>query len=250
MLGVGCLTQHLFHIFYCPSYYKEDGTSFEVEVEGNYYGFFDLPIYGKHMLLDALAVIAICYYERIDAKEVSKIFKTFKGAKRRFSETVVGENIIIDDYAHHPNEAKATLKATFTYVDPAPYEWNTGTTHTHSYTGYNWEAAHPHKCYKTCSTCGATKYIENEYYKVSTCSQCSFTQDSKYGGVKGFKAYPCVTSNFEVKTSDLSTRGGEIYTTDYCTINELYTNGWCKVTFPLDSGGTKTAYTKISNFIK
>ncbi|MBE6159859.1 MAG: UDP-N-acetylmuramate--L-alanine ligase [Lactobacillales bacterium] len=91
--------------------YKEDGTSFEVEVEGNYYGFFDLPIYGKHMLLDALAVIAICYYERIDAKEVSKIFKTFKGAKRRFSETIVGENIIIDDYAHHPNEVKATLKA-------------------------------------------------------------------------------------------------------------------------------------------
>lgn len=91
--------------------YKEEGTSFEVEVEGNYYGFFDLPIYGKHMLLDALAVIAICYYERIDAKEVSKILKTFKGAKRRFTETVVGENIIIDDYAHHPNEVKATLKA-------------------------------------------------------------------------------------------------------------------------------------------
>ena len=91
--------------------YKEEGTSFEVEVEGNYYGFFDLPIYGKHMLLDALAVIAICYYERIDAKEVAKILKTFKGAKRRFTETIVGENIIIDDYAHHPNEVKATLKA-------------------------------------------------------------------------------------------------------------------------------------------
>ena len=91
--------------------YKEDGTSFEVEVEGNYYGFFDLPIYGKHMLLDALAVISICYYERIDAKEVAKIFKTFKGAKRRFTETVVKNNIIIDDYAHHPNEVKATIKA-------------------------------------------------------------------------------------------------------------------------------------------
>ncbi len=91
--------------------YKEDGTSFEVEVEGNYYGFFDLPIYGKHQLLDALAVISICYYERIDAKEVNKIFKTFKGAKRRFTETVVGESVVIDDYAHHPNEMKSTLKA-------------------------------------------------------------------------------------------------------------------------------------------
>lgn len=91
--------------------YKETGTSFEVEVEGNYYGFFDLPIYGKHQLLDALAVIAICYYERIDAKEVNKIFKTFKGAKRRFTETIVGDSVVIDDYAHHPNEMKSTLKA-------------------------------------------------------------------------------------------------------------------------------------------
>lgn len=91
--------------------YKEDGTSFEVFVEDNYYGFFELPIYGKHMLLDALAVIAVCYYERLEAKDVSKIFKTFEGARRRFSETVVGTNIIVDDYAHHPNEVKATIKS-------------------------------------------------------------------------------------------------------------------------------------------
>ena len=118
----------------------------------------------------------------------------------------------------------------------------------HTYTGSYYEAAHPHRVYQKC-TCGATKYT-GTYQTVSSCSQCSFTQDSKYNTVKGFKAYPCVTSNFEVKTSDLSTRGGEIYTTDFCTINELYTNGWCKVTFPMDSGGTRTAYTQISKFIK
>ena len=76
--------------------YKKDGTSFEVFVEDNYYGFFDLPIYGKHMLLDALAVISVCYYERLDVKEVSKLLKTFHGAKRRFTETVVDDTIIID----------------------------------------------------------------------------------------------------------------------------------------------------------
>lgn len=91
--------------------YKKDGTSFEVFVEDNYYGFFDLPIYGKHMLLDALAVISVCYYERLDVKEVSKLLKTFHGAKRRFTETVVDDTIIIDDYAHHPNEVKATIKS-------------------------------------------------------------------------------------------------------------------------------------------
>lgn len=91
--------------------YKSDGTSFEVFVEDNYYGFFDLPIYGKHMLMDALAVIAVCYYERIEAREVAKLLKTFEGAKRRFTENFVGDNVIIDDYAHHPNEVKATIKA-------------------------------------------------------------------------------------------------------------------------------------------
>lgn len=91
--------------------YKTDGTSFEVFVEDNYYGYFDLPIYGKPMLMDALAVIAVCYYERLEAKEVSKIFKTYEGAKRRFTETVVEDNVIIDDYAHHPNEVKAVIKS-------------------------------------------------------------------------------------------------------------------------------------------
>lgn len=91
--------------------YKKTGISFDVIIEDNYYGHFDLPIYGKHMLLDALAVIGTCYYERLEGKEVAKVLKTFKGAKRRFSETVIGDNIVIDDYAHHPGEVKATLNA-------------------------------------------------------------------------------------------------------------------------------------------
>lgn len=67
--------------------------------------------------------------------------------------------------------------------------------------------------------------------------------------VTEFKAYPCVANDFEVKRNDLTTRYGEIYTTDYCTIHKVYTNGWCQVTFPLDSGGTRTAYTPLSNFV-
>ena len=91
--------------------YTENGTSFDVFIEDNYYGHFDLKIYGKHMLLDALAVISFCYYERFEAKEVSKMLKTFEGAQRRFTEYPVLDNIVIDDYAHHPAEIRATLKA-------------------------------------------------------------------------------------------------------------------------------------------
>ena len=91
--------------------YHKDGTSFDVICEGTLYGHFDLPIYALHQVLDSLAVISVCYYEHLDQKKVLEYFKLFKGAKRRFSETVVGNNIIIDDYAHHPNEVKSTINA-------------------------------------------------------------------------------------------------------------------------------------------
>jgi len=90
--------------------YSDNGTSFDVEIEGNYYGHFDLPLYGKHMLLNALAVIGVCYYERLEAKDVARVLKTFKGAKRRFKENQIEDIITIDDYAHHPTEVKVTIK--------------------------------------------------------------------------------------------------------------------------------------------
>ena len=91
--------------------YTEKGISFDVIIEDNYYGHFDLPFYGKHMLLNSLAVIAICAYERLEAKEVAKALKTFKGAERRFNEEVVGDVVLVDDYAHHPTEVRSTIRA-------------------------------------------------------------------------------------------------------------------------------------------
>lgn len=87
--------------------YHSKGISFDIDG----YGHFDLPLYGKHQLLDALAVITVCIEEGISFEEVLNNLKEFKGAKRRFTETIVGNNIIIDDYAHHPNEVKATVEA-------------------------------------------------------------------------------------------------------------------------------------------
>ena len=91
--------------------YLKTGTSFDVICEGNFYGHFELPIFAKHQVYDALAVISVCYLEEFEAKDVNEYFKTFKGARRRFSETFAGDNVIIDDYAHHPNEVKSTIEA-------------------------------------------------------------------------------------------------------------------------------------------
>ena len=91
--------------------YNRKGTSFDVLAKENLYGHFDLPIFAPHQLLDALAVISVCYLEELDSTEVAKYFSEFKGAKRRFTETIAGNNIIIDDYAHHPAEVKSVINA-------------------------------------------------------------------------------------------------------------------------------------------
>lgn len=42
-------------------------------------------MYGNHQVLNALAVIAMCHYEGIEASEMKEI-SSFKGVKRRFTE--------------------------------------------------------------------------------------------------------------------------------------------------------------------
>lgn len=91
--------------------YNDQGVKFDLYIENKYIYHFELPFYGNHMIENTLAAIAVSYLENIDIDNVYKKLKTFKGAKRRFSETKVLDNIIIDDYAHHPNEIKATIEA-------------------------------------------------------------------------------------------------------------------------------------------
>lgn len=90
--------------------YNEEGISFELYINKEYKYNFKLPFYGKHMLLNSLAVISTCYLKNIKLDQIEQKLKTFKGAKRRFKETKVLDNIIIDDYAHHPNEIKALIE--------------------------------------------------------------------------------------------------------------------------------------------
>ena len=92
--------------------YLKTGVSFDFYKKEKYIYHFNLPFYGEHMIQNTLAVITLCYIENMELKEVSKKLKTFKGANRRFKETKILDNIIIDDYAHHPNEIKAVIQAT------------------------------------------------------------------------------------------------------------------------------------------
>lgn len=90
-----------------------DGTTFDVFVRNTFYDTFTIPSFGDHSVLNALAVIALCHYEGMDIKIIKEQLVTFNGVKRRFSEKQIGSQIIIDDYAHHPTEIKATLDSAF-----------------------------------------------------------------------------------------------------------------------------------------
>ncbi|WP_283678282.1 UDP-N-acetylmuramate--L-alanine ligase [Lentilactobacillus sp. Marseille-Q4993] len=87
------------------------GSTFRVTYHDEDLGEFSVPLFGEHNVLNSLAVIAVSYFEKVDLAEIRRELMTFKGVKRRFSERKVADMTIIDDYAHHPSEIKATLDA-------------------------------------------------------------------------------------------------------------------------------------------
>lgn len=87
------------------------GSSFDVFYKGENIGHFTMPLFGKHMVLNTLAAISLCHTLNIDIFKTAELIKTFKGAKRRFKEKVLGDNVLIDDYAHHPTEVKVTIES-------------------------------------------------------------------------------------------------------------------------------------------
>lgn len=87
------------------------GSSFDVYIKNELYGHFEIPLFGRHMILNSLSAIIICNYYGISKDDIIKYMKTFTGAKRRFKERVYDDIVVIDDYAHHPTEIKVTLEA-------------------------------------------------------------------------------------------------------------------------------------------
>lgn len=88
----------------------DKGTAFDVYVDGEFYDHFLSPQYGDHTVLNALAVIAISYLEKLDVTNIKEALETFGGVKRRFNETTIANQVIVDDYAHHPREISATIE--------------------------------------------------------------------------------------------------------------------------------------------
>lgn len=88
-----------------------NGSDFKIKHKDQELGTFHVPAFGKHNILNATAVIANLYIAGFDMALVAEHLKTFSGVKRRFTEKIVNNQVIIDDFAHHPTEIIATLDA-------------------------------------------------------------------------------------------------------------------------------------------
>lgn len=87
------------------------GSTYDAYFRDQNLGTFTIHLYGEHSVLNSLAVVAVAYMEHEDLDQIQKELAKFGGVKRRFSETDIADMKIIDDYAHHPSEIKATLDA-------------------------------------------------------------------------------------------------------------------------------------------
>ena len=90
---------------------EKEGSRFDLDIKGEFFGSFEIPLYGKHMVQNAAAAITICKELGIEKEIIYNSLKDFENAERRFAIQRVGDTTIIDDYAHHPTEIKSTLEA-------------------------------------------------------------------------------------------------------------------------------------------
>lgn len=75
-----------------------------------------LGVVGEHNILNSLSVIALMDLLKINSETVLNALSSFTGTERRFElKGEVGGVTILDDYAHHPTEITATLKAAANY---------------------------------------------------------------------------------------------------------------------------------------
>jgi UDP-N-acetylmuramate--alanine ligase len=139
-LSYGFLKENDFQIInYSPAVSFVPGSessaskqTFEIVYDGESLGAFALQLAGKHNALNAAAVIALCVHLKLDIEKVREGLRNFAGTARRFE--YIGEYngaTLYDDYAHHPEEIKVTLKA---FRDLYPHRRLVAIFHPHTFT--------------------------------------------------------------------------------------------------------------------
>jgi len=91
---------------------SKSGTTFTVLRGEEVFGTFTIPYAGEQYARNAIAALAITENLGVTSDVAAQAFRSFRGTARRME--YIGEaedKIVIDDYAHHPTEIAALIKA-------------------------------------------------------------------------------------------------------------------------------------------
>ncbi|MHC4561253.1 MAG: UDP-N-acetylmuramate--L-alanine ligase [Planctomycetota bacterium] len=91
----------------------------DVRFEDKRYGRLVVPLAGVHNAYNALAATAICHHAGLNCKETATRLADFTGAHRRMTlKGQIADVTVVDDFAHHPTEIQATLRALHQAYNP------------------------------------------------------------------------------------------------------------------------------------
>lgn len=96
------------------SKYRQEGWNiiFDIDFKDCHYENIVVALTGRHNALNAAAVFGLALILGVSEKEIRQALLNFKGVMRRCElKGEVHSILVVDDYAHHPTEVKATLKA-------------------------------------------------------------------------------------------------------------------------------------------
>ena len=86
-------------------------SQFDLHFNGSRLENLKIKLQGVHNVMNSVAAVSIALKLGVTEKQISHALGSFKGIQRRFSYKIDNENIVlIDDYAHHPEEIKQVFK--------------------------------------------------------------------------------------------------------------------------------------------
>ena len=86
-----------------------ENSEFDVYKNSELLGTFTMAVFGLHDISNATSAIALADICGLSTDEIQQSLGSYHHAERRFTEHKVGTNVVVDDYAHHPSEIKATI---------------------------------------------------------------------------------------------------------------------------------------------
>ena len=94
-----------------PKEMNESNTIADYYEKGDFVGTYNIPVPGLHNLSNITAAISACRINNVSLKKIKENIQYLKLPKRRFElKGAFNNRKIVDDYAHHPNEIKETIK--------------------------------------------------------------------------------------------------------------------------------------------